>query len=115
MVHLRNNNKAQQVVLLTLLLCINVRVYVTLAHMPEILIKHQTTVSPGLGHFATHLNEQQTQNLQQQRNSLLQNYEETERYTNNTRSNIFQIINEWKYLDFEYPTYTRRQQAIALK
>nr|QEL52202.1 yellow protein [Bactrocera dorsalis] len=25
----------------------------------------------------------------------------------------FQIVNEWKYLDFEYPTYAQRQQAIA--
>ncbi|XP_067616140.1 dopaminechrome tautomerase [Eurosta solidaginis] len=25
----------------------------------------------------------------------------------------FQIVNEWKYLDFEYPTYEHRQQAIA--
>ncbi|XP_017473954.1 PREDICTED: protein yellow [Rhagoletis zephyria] len=25
----------------------------------------------------------------------------------------FQIVNEWKYLDFEYPTYALRQQAIS--
>lgn len=28
-------------------------------------------------------------------------------------SSAFQIVNEWKYLDFEYPTYGQRQKAIA--
>lgn len=25
----------------------------------------------------------------------------------------FEVVNEWKYLDFEYPSYERRQRAIA--
>ncbi|XP_011194670.1 protein yellow [Zeugodacus cucurbitae] len=28
-------------------------------------------------------------------------------------SKPFQVVNEWKYLDFEYPTYAQRQRAIA--
>lgn len=27
--------------------------------------------------------------------------------------NPFKVLNEWKYLDFEYPTYESRQAAIA--
>ncbi|XP_075161208.1 L-dopachrome tautomerase yellow-h [Haematobia irritans] len=30
-----------------------------------------------------------------------------------SKSQQFQIVNEWKYLDFEYPTYGQRQKAIA--
>lgn len=29
------------------------------------------------------------------------------------KQSTFQIVNEWKYLDFEYDSYQRRQQAIA--
>lgn len=28
---------------------------------------------------------------------------------------LFDIVNEWKYLDFEYPTFGQRQKAIANK
>ncbi|XP_055857826.1 protein yellow [Episyrphus balteatus] len=31
----------------------------------------------------------------------------------NSNSNPFQVVNEWKYLDFEYPTFARRRSAIA--
>ncbi|XP_017869819.1 PREDICTED: protein yellow [Drosophila arizonae] len=27
-------------------------------------------------------------------------------------SNLFQVVNEWKYIDFEYPTFVERQLAI---
>uniref|UniRef100_T1P9P0 Protein yellow n=1 Tax=Musca domestica TaxID=7370 RepID=T1P9P0_MUSDO len=29
------------------------------------------------------------------------------------KSQAFQIVNQWKYLDFEYPTFGQRQKAIA--
>lgn len=32
---------------------------------------------------------------------------------NNKNSSVFQIVNEWKYLDFEYPTFVERQAAIT--
>lgn len=27
-------------------------------------------------------------------------------------SNLFRVVNEWKYIDFEYPTFVERQLAI---
>lgn len=29
-----------------------------------------------------------------------------------TNSKLFEIVNEWKYLDFEYSTYENRKRAI---
>ncbi|CAD7011428.1 unnamed protein product [Ceratitis capitata] len=36
-----------------------------------------------------------------------------ESLTAENRNEAFQIVNEWKYLDFDYPTYTQRQEAIS--